>query len=633
MATCKPKRQRELVNIVIVGHVDHGKSTLVGRLLADTNSFPKDRLDKVKSICRKQGKAFEYAFLLDAFREEQRQGITIDVSQVRFSTTKRDYSLIDVPGHKEFLKNMFSGASRADAAVLIVDASLGVQFQTKQHAYLLSMLGIGQVVVVISKMDLVDYSESEFNRVKKDCQTYFKTIHLRSKTFITVDAKNDIHVFKRYQKMRWYQGKTVCAVLDDFHGRKNRAKFPFRFVIQDVYKFDGKRLIVGRIASGTVKVGDEVLFSPGNQTAKVKSLVNWPHKEAVKAVSGQSIAITLDDELFIERGQVGSHNRDYPHLADEFCANLFWMSKKPLLLNHPYLFRLGAQEILCVVKELKYIVTYEDSESSGSSKVKRYDVARVVMKTKRPIVLDDFNNAEELSRFVLIDKNQICGGGITELDKYPDLRQAESEIVKSKNITWHLSEVTEGEREVLSGHKGAVVWLTGLPGSGKSTIASQLEKALIGKGVHAFVLDGDNIRHGLNANLGFSADDRAENIRRIGEVAKLFSEAGMIVITAFISPYESGRRKIRERLGDKFVEVYVDCPLEICERRDPKGLYKKAREGKIAEFTGISAPYEPPQNPEVIISTHKENVQDCIHRISQYLVNHKIIQDSFTTQN
>ncbi|MBU1864088.1 MAG: adenylyl-sulfate kinase [Candidatus Omnitrophica bacterium] len=612
---------KELINIVIVGHVDHGKSTLVGRLLYDTNSLPTDKYEKVKRICREQGKAFEYAFLLDAFEEEQKQGITIDVARIRFSTKRRDYVIIDTPGHKEFLKNMFSGASSADIGILLIDAAEGVQEQSKQHAYLLHLLGIEHIIVVINKMDLVEHSRKVFTQIKREYAAYAKTLSLTIKAFVPVVAQSGCNIFKRHKKMQWYKGHTVCELLDAVYLKKHIEKRPLRIFVQDIYKFDQKRIIAGRIESGEIHVGDEILFSPGNRVGRVKSIEVWPSskKKKISAHNGESIALTLESQLFVERGQILSHAEHPPYLANEFEATMFWLGNEPLQRMQGYHLRLGTQDVECRIEKIKTIISAGGDYSSGGEHINRYDAAEIIIKTKKPIAFDDFSTIQETGRFVIIDHHVVSGGGRALLGAYPNLRESGNDVIKSKNISWHFSKVTNEERQLRYKHKGAVIWLTGLSGSGKSTIATELEKKLFNKGIHVFVLDGDNIRHGLNANLGFSPDDRAENIRRIGEVAKLFAEAGFIVITAFISPYTSGRDMMRKRVGEKFIEVYLNCPLSVCEKRDSKGLYKKARAGELQEFTGISAPYESPQHPEILIRTDTMSIEKSVQRIVAYL--------------
>jgi bifunctional enzyme CysN/CysC len=600
---------------------------MVGRLLHDTRTIARDKLEKVKRICRDQGKQFEYAFLLDAFEEEQKQGITIDVSQIRFSTKRRDYLLIDTPGHKEFLKNMFSGASSAQAAIVLIDAAEGVRAQTRQHAHLLKLLGIRQIVVAVSKIDRVGYSRKTVQAISREYREYLKQLGFKRPPFIPMAAVTGENVLKRGKNTAWYKGPTLCEALDRFvSDADDPARLPFRMMVQDVYKFDTRRLIAGRIESGTLRPGDTVLFSPGSKTEKVRSIETWPETKRIQAGAGQSVAFTLENQIFVERGQICSSVERPPHLADEFAGNLFWMGDKPLRLNHRYYFRLGTQEMECRVERIKNVLSFENAPTGDRpNQVERYEVGEVVFRTRRPVAFDDFLDVPQTGRFVVVDGHAVCGGGVAYLGEYPDLRKGIGDEIKSKNISWHESKIGRKERQGRYGHEGAVIWLTGLSGAGKSTIAVELEKKLFMNRIHSFILDGDNVRHGLNANLGFSPDDRVENIRRIGEVANLFSEAGLVVITAFISPYAKGRDRVRRRVKQNFLEVHLDCPLSVCEKRDAKGLYKKARKGLIQHFTGISAPYEPPKKPEIVLQTGRLNVGECVDQIVSELTRRKII--------
>src|SRR5437764_1153939 len=505
------------LRVVFVGHVDHGKSTLIGRILSDTNSLPEGKLEQVQRACAAENMEFEFAFLLDALLEEQEQNITIDTTQIPFKTAKRNYMIIDAPGHKEFLKNMITGASSADAAVLVIAANEGVQEQSKRHAYLLSLLGVRQFCVVVNKMDLADYSEARFLEIEKKYREFLKTLNLETNVFIPASARFGENITVRSNKMKWHRGPTLAEALDEMTPLALPIDLPLRFCVQDVYKFDERRIIAGRIETGTLQVGDELVFSPANKTSIVQSIEHWPV---------------------------------IPSKADQLARN---------------------------------------------------EVGRLTIQTRAPIVLDNHDRLPPLGRFVLVDDGIICGGGIIHGGVYTD-RGA----IKSKNIFWSEGKITAQARVAQHGHRGAVVWLTGLSGSGKSTIAQALERELFILAMHPYVLDGDNIRHGLNSNLGFAPQDRVENIRRVSEVAKLMADAGNVVITAFISPYRADRQRARSIAMEgnaEFIEVFVDAPLEVCEERDPKNLYKKARAGETREFTGIDAPYEFPVDPEIVVRT------------------------------
>ncbi|MCH8171687.1 MAG: adenylyl-sulfate kinase [Proteobacteria bacterium] len=610
---------REKLNIVIVGHVDHGKSTLVGRLFHDTNSLPEGKFEAIKVMCEKRGMPFEWAFLMDALQAERDQGITIDTCQIWFHSKKRDYVIIDAPGHKEFLKNMVTGAAASEAALLVIDADEGMQEQSRRHGYLLHLLGIRQVAVVVNKMDKVKFSEKRFNKVKTDCVAYLESIGITASEIIPVSARDGDNIVKRSAKMKWYQGPMVVEALDGFQVPVPAAGQPLRFPVQDVYKFDDRRIIVGSIEAGTLKVGDELIFSPSNKKARVKSIEAWSVSEQPsEAHVGQSIGITLDEQLFIERGHIASNGDAPPIETDVFRARIFWLGKKPLKEGNEYKLKLGPMECRVRVQSVESEISTQDLKSSKSEAIERHNVGEVIFRTPKIIALDEFVNNPRTGRFVLVDGYEIAGGGIISMEGYADQRDLITQ--QSTNITKVKHGIRALDREMRNNHLGGVLWFTGLSGAGKSTLAVEVERQLYKKGYQAYVLDGDNIRQGLNANLGFSPEDRAENIRRVGEVAALFSRSGVIAITAFISPYRSDRERARRAAIGYFHEIFIKADLEICEKRDPKGLYKKARTGEIKEFTGISAPYEAPETPELVIDTTDSTVQECVNKILDYVV-------------
>ncbi|PYM08730.1 MAG: adenylyl-sulfate kinase [Verrucomicrobia bacterium] len=617
------------LRIVFVGHVDHGKSTLIGRILSDTNSLPEGKLEQVQRACAAENMEFEFAFLLDALLEEQEQNITIDTTQIPFKTAKRNYMIIDAPGHKEFLKNMITGASSADAAVLVIAANEGVQEQSKRHAYLLSLLGVRQFCVVVNKMDLADYSESRFLEIEKKYREFLKALHLETNVFIPASARFGENIAVRSTKMEWHRGPTLAEALDAMTPLAPPIDLALRLCVQDVYKFDDRRIIAGRIETGTLQVGDELVFSPANKTSIVQSIEHWqpastaatsPRGNGGMAIAGDSIGITLQEQIFVERGYVASHSKDTPIETNRFHADLFWIARQPARLSHLYTARLATQEVKCQIVSLDEVMDSSSLERTPTKadQLARNEVGRLTIQTRAPIVLDNHDRLPPLGRFVLVDDGMICGGGIIHGGVYTD-RSA----IKSKNIFWSEGKITAQARAAQHGHRGAVVWLTGLSGSGKSTIAQALERELFIRAMHPYVLDGDNVRHGLNSNLGFAPEDRVENIRRVSEVAKLMADAGNVVITAFISPYRADRQRARAIAMEgnaEFIEVFVDAPLEVCEERDPKNLYKKARAGQIREFTGIDAPYESPVDPEIVVQTNRQSVEESVASILERLL-------------
>jgi bifunctional enzyme CysN/CysC len=608
------------LRVVFTGHVDHGKSTLIGRILHDTDSLPEGKIEMVKKACAAEKMEFEFAFVLDALLEEQSQNITIDTTEIRFKTERRQYIIIDAPGHKEFLKNMITGASRANAAVLVIAANEGVREQSRRHAYLLSLLGIKQLVVVVNKMDLEDFSEERFSDIEKQYRKFLGELGLEARVFVPASAKTGENVAKKSKEMSWHKGPTVLEALDLLEPQSADVDLPLRFCVQDVYRFDERRIIAGRIETGKLRVGDELVFSPANKASRVHSIEDWPSRENGEATAGDSVGITLTEQIFVERGYVASHQSETPIEANRIHADVFWIVREPMRMGHLYDLRLATQEVKCEIVSINQVMDSSTLEATKEKRqqLERNEVGRLTIQTRSPLVIDNHNRIPTLGRFVIVDDGEICGGGTIFGGVYTGRT-----VAKSKNIFWVEGKITAQDRAARTGHRGAVVWFTGLSGAGKSTIAQALERELFARGMHTYVLDGDNIRHGLNSNLGFSPEDRVENIRRVSEVAKLMADSGVVAITAFISPYRMDRRRAREIALEgsaEFIEVFVDAPLSVCEARDPKNLYKKARAGEIREFTGIDAPYEAPDDPEIIVHTDKQTVNESVATILENLL-------------
>jgi bifunctional enzyme CysN/CysC len=614
----------EQLKIVIVGHVDHGKSTFVGRLLHDTGSLPEGKFEQLEAIAAKRRVPFEWANLMDALQSERDQNITIDTAQIWFQTKKRQYVIIDAPGHKEFLKNMITGAANAEAALLLIDAHEGVQEQSRRHGYLLNLLGIRQIAVLVNKMDLEDYSEARFYKIEEEFRAFLKTVGVEPKCFIPIAAKHGDNIASRSAKMPWWKGQTVLEMLDDFKLAGLPTQQQLRLPIQDIYRFDERRILAGRIESGTLNVGDRLVFTPGNKTSTVKRIERWSAPGSERAEAGESIGITLTEQIYVQRGEVAALETAAPYELSRFKARLFWLGRSSFAMGKTYKLKLATQEVECSIDSIDRIIDSSTLEtiSRAESFVGRNEVAELTLRTKHPVAFDIHAEIIATGRFVIVDGFEVAGGGIIAADNYP--KRTSDSLQKSHNIYWSHGKVTAGQRAARNGHSGRVVWLTGLSASGKSTIATELERELFRLGRHAYVLDGDNMRHGLCSDLGFSPRDRKENIRRIGETAKLFAEAGIICVTAFISPYRSDRDLVRQITEPgTFVEVYVNAPLEICERRDPKGLYAKARAHQIKEFTGVSAPYEPPERAEIELPTDQLTVAESVAQIIEYLQTHE----------
>jgi bifunctional enzyme CysN/CysC len=619
--TTKPLR------VVIVGHVDHGKSTLIGRLLYDTGSLPDGKLEEIEGICKARGTdALEWSFVLDAFQAERDQAITIDTTQIWFSSAARDYVIIDAPGHREFLKNMICGAAAADAAILVVDAREGVQEQTRRHAYMLSLLGLKQISVVINKMDMEGHSQTVFNRVKNEVENYLTSIGLKASHIIPISARHGDMIASRGAHMEWYQAPNLIETLDSFDHMNKFDRLALRFPVQDVYRYEEDRILVGRIESGTIKTGDTILFSPSNEKATVTSIEVWPDdKTKLQAIAGEVIGIKLDQRLFVERGHTASHVVNAPMLSNVFRANIFWLGKKPLRVGNSYKLRYSTHEAMVTVQSIDRMVDTQDlSVHQDAQSLERNNVAEITLRARNVLPIDPYANHEAMGRVVLYDEYMIVGGGNINMDGYPD--QRETTQPKSENIYKVDHLLTHDKRAERTGHRGGIFWFTGLSGSGKSTTAMAVEKALFDKGYYTYVLDGDNIRHGLNADLGFSPEDRQENIRRIGEVAALMADAGLVVITAFISPYQEDRNRARKAAPNHFHEIFVKADLATCEKRDPKGLYKKARAGEIAGFTGIGSPYEEPNNPDMVVNTQDNTIEICVAQVLCYIEAHVLFE-------
>ena len=607
------------LGVVIVGHVDHGKSTLIGRLLHDTGSFMEGKLEELKAVCARRNVEFEWSFLLDAFQAERDQAITIDTTQIWFKTAKRNYVIIDAPGHREFLKNMISGAAFADAAILVIDAKEGVREQTKRHAYLLHLLGLQQITVVVNKMDMVGYSEDRFKELSVEITAYLKGIGVTPHSIIPIAARHGDYIAQKGDKMPWFKGLTLLETLDVFEPIAAPVDRPLRFPVQDVYRYDEIRYIAGRVEAGKIRKGDMLTFSPSNRQAKVVSIEKWNSKhDVLSAQAGESIGITLDQPIFVARGDIASLGEKAPYLSNVFRANVFWLGKRPLKKGNTYKIKLSTYEATVIVQSIDRVISTDDLSRSEKDAVEINEMAEVTFRSREMLALDPYNDNAKLGRIVLVENHDVVGGGIISADGLVDMRNILHKSQDNLHSVDHL--LSPAARSVRNGHKGAVIWLTGLSGAGKSTLAMRVEHALFTRGIQTYVLDGDNVRKGLCSDLNFAPEARTENIRRVGEVAALMAEAGLVTITAFISPYRSDRRRARDAGGQAFHEIYVKADLSTCEKRDPKGLYKKARKGEIADFTGVSSPYETPEAPELTVDTASHNIDACVEMITEYVL-------------
>lgn len=611
------------LKIVIAGHVDHGKSTLIGRLLHDTGSLPPGKAQELEAMSRKRGMPLEWSFVLDALQTERDQAITIDTTRVWFSWRDRRYAIIDAPGHREFVRNMLSGASEADAAVLVVDVLEGVSEQTKRHAQLLQLLGIRQLAVVLNKMDGIEYAQARFDEVARECKGMLAALDLHPKVMIPISARNGENLVSRSEAMPWYPGATLCDALETFAPEGAIVDAPLRLRVQDVYRFDGTRVAVGRVESGSIAVGDSVILSPMGSHATVRSIERWNASQRDLATAGESVGITFHEPVFCNRGDVLSHVQQPPAGDYAFHATCFWLDEQPPEVGEQLTAEFGPTTARVVVSAIESAMDSASLERLGTDRIPRYAVVQLRLRSSSLMPLDEHAAMPAAARLVLLrGRDAVAGGVVASVSA----AGAATNIHRANHL------VTQDERARRNGHEGAVVWLTGLSGAGKSTLAMALERRLFAKGAAVYVLDGDNVRAGLNSDLGFSAGDRAENIRRIGEVAALFADAGTIVITAFISPMIRDRELARKAAGDRFHEVYVAADLATCEARDTKGLYKRARAGEIADFTGVSAPYEPPVDPELALDTADLSIDRCVDELLAYVESKTGLRDAVRTQ-
>ncbi|HKX07127.1 MAG TPA: adenylyl-sulfate kinase [Stellaceae bacterium] len=605
------------LQLVVVGHVDHGKSTLIGRLLHELGALPKGKAEELRAVSERRGVAIEWSFALDAFQAERDQAVTIDTTRVWLRLPGRDIVVIDAPGHREFLANMVSGAAEAEAALLVVDASEGLQEQTRRHAYLLRLLGLEQIAVVVNKLDLVGFSEARFRELEDASRRFLAELGLAPRLVLPISARHGDNLTAASANLPWYRGPTLSEALQAFESRPSRDEQPLRLPIQDVYRQDDKRVLVGRIESGRLGVGDTLLFSPSNKLARIKSLEAWNAPAPAQAGAGECVGLVLDRPLFVERGEIASHQGDAPRLTHALHATLFWLGSAPLTAGQQLRLELTTGDAPVTVESIERVIDTDSLAASPVDRVQRDQVAEVVLRSRALLALDEHARLPRTGRFVLRVNGETVAGGLVSLRDHPDQRHAVG--LKPENLTPVDHKVTRTSRATRFGHRGGILWFTGLSGAGKSTLAMAIEQHLFRRGYAVYVLDGDNVRSGLNANLSFSPEDRVENIRRVGEVAALFADAGFLCITAFISPYRTDRARAREAGGDAFHEIYIHADLETCERRDPKGLYRRARAGEIAEFTGVSAPYEPPETPELLVDTAREPIEACVEQILRYI--------------
>ena len=613
-------QNKSMLRFITCGSVDDGKSTLIGRLLYDSKMIFEDQLAALENESKRvgtQGQEIDFALLVDGLAAEREQGITIDVAYRFFATEKRKFIVADCPGHEQYTRNMVTGASTADCAVILIDARKGVLVQTRRHSFLCHQLGIKNLVLAVNKMDLIDYDQEKFEAIVADYRKFADSIGVEDFTAIPMSGLAGDNITTRSGNTPWYDGPVLIDHLEtiEVSNTASQAK-PFRMSVQWVNRPNlDFRGFSGLIASGTVKPGDELRSLPSGKTSTVKSIVTMDG-DLDQAVAGQSVTITLADEIDCSRGDVLAAADSPPEVADQFETTIVWMDDEPLVVGRAYWLKLGAQMVSVSAAEPKYEIDVNNPSGSGSHLASQTlhlnQIGVCEITTDRRIVFDSYADNRALGGFILIDKitHRTVGAGMLHFS-----------LRRSQNVHWQPIDITRDHHAAMKNQTPRVLWFTGLSGSGKSTIANEVEKKLALMNRHTFLLDGDNVRHGLNKDLGFTESDRIENIRRIGEVAKLMTDAGLIVLTAFISPFRADRQLVRDMIdAGEFVEIHVDTPLEVAEARDVKGLYKKARAGKLKNFTGIDSPYEEPESPEIRVNTVSMSPEEAAdHIISQIL--------------
>ncbi|MFC0279475.1 sulfate adenylyltransferase subunit CysN [Falsigemmobacter intermedius] len=603
--------RKSLMRFITCGSVDDGKSTLIGRLLYDTKMIFEDQLAGLEADSKAmgtQGQELDFALLVDGLAAEREQGITIDVAYRFFATEKRKFIVADTPGHEQYTRNMVTGASTADLAVILIDARQGVLTQTRRHSYLVQLLGIRNVVLAVNKMDLVGWSEARFREIVADYQAFADLIGIKSFTAIPISGLKGDNIASLSAASPWYQGPALLSHLEEAPLHESRMEErPFRMAVQWVNRPNlNFRGFTGLVSSGQARPGDGLRVLPSGKTTRLKEIPGMGGSAAL-ARAGQSVTLTFEDEIDCSRGDVIVASDAPCEVADQFEATLVWMGEAEMLPGRPYLLKLGTQVVTATVTAPKYEVNVNTLEHLASKTLSLNAIGVVNLSTDRAIAFESFEDNPALGGFILIDRmsNATVAAGM--------IRFA---LRRSQNIHWQALDVDREAHAALKNQRPKVVWFTGLSGSGKSTIANLVEKKLHALGKHTFLLDGDNIRHGLNRDLGFTDADRVENIRRVGEVAKLMTDAGLIVLTAFISPFRAERRMVRELMAPgEFLEVWVSTPLEVAEARDVKGLYKKARSGQLKNFTGIDSPYEPPETPELVVDTVTLSAEEAADRV------------------
>ncbi len=617
---------KTLLRLVTTGSVDDGKSTLIGRLLYETGCIYDDQFRAVEAASKRRGnEEVDLSLLLDGLSAEREQKITIDVAYRYFSTPKRKFIIADSPGHEQYTRNMVTGASTADLAIILIDARSGVLTQSKRHGFIVSLLQIPHLIVAVNKMDLVGWSQEVFERISEEYMEFSEKLDIHDITCIPVSARQGDTIVRRSVHMPWYNGHTLLHILENVHVSADRNLVDFRFPVQHVIRphldFRG---YAGRVASGTIRVGEEIVALPSGKSSSVKTIETFDGR-LQECFAGQSVVMTLDDEIDISRGDSIVRKNNLPQTGNRFEAMICWMDEQPMVRSGHYLVKHTTRKVKAFITRIVYTIDVNTLHRQKASTLNLNEIGRVEVQTAQPLFFDPYKLNHATGSFILIDPitNHTAAAGmirgvVRSADDISFQRFAQARI--SPNVSWEIGHIEREQWERRNGHKAVVIWFTGLSGSGKSTVARKVMRLLFDSGRQVMLLDGDNVRHGLCGDLGFSDKDRSENIRRVGETAKLFFGQGNIVLCTFISPFHEDRQFVRSILPQgRFIEVYVKCDIGVCRRRDPKKLYEKAESGEIPEFTGVTSSYEEPQKPDIIIETDILSVEECAGKIIKYL--------------
>jgi bifunctional enzyme CysN/CysC len=596
----------------MVGDVDAGKSTILGRMLVDLGQVTPQRLEELQSSSTKRGVPIEYSFLLDAFQLERDQAITLDISRIWLRMPDRDYVFVDAPGHRELIRNLLTGASEVDAAIMVVAVDEGITLQTRRQALFLQWFGFKELLVVVNKLDLADEPETAFAQRRSEIRAFLEQLNITPMEIIPLAARDGDNIAVASQRYTWWKGPTLLESLAQLHPYTAPAGGPLRFVVQDVYRRDGNRLIAGLVEAGTLRAGERVVFWPLQTDAVVSSIHRWP-LEVEQAKAGDAVAIALDERIFVDRGAVASYPGDGPALGHALQATVVWLGSDPVMPGATLRLRIGTREMPVTLQRIDEVIDPDTLAGKPGEVVSKSDVAVITLAARELIAADDELETTSIGRFVLLaGMNVVAGGRVRSVIGRPRSEGA-------TDIVAQTSSVQPSERFWRNGHTGGVFWLTGLPSAGKSTLAMTAQRMLFDRGRHVYVLDGDTLRTSLNIDLGFSEEDRSENVRRTAAVAAVLADGGFVVICALISPFADDRIKARASYPGGFHEIYVSCDLQTAEGRDVKGHYKRARAGEIARFTGISSPYEVPENPDLAVDTTRQSIRESAATLIEYI--------------